>query len=81
MDRQKPLLIRYENAVLQNELTFDSNQHNAIHHLQRLLDELHAYGVKLARIKRWQWKSPTVSPVGAVAAISEPPVVRHLLLS
>ena len=62
MDRQKPLLIRYENAVLQNELTFDSNQHEAIHHLQRLLDELQAYGVKLARIKRWQWKSPTVSP-------------------
>ncbi len=61
MDRQKPLLKRYENAVLQNELTFDSNQLDAIHHLQRLLDELHTYGAKLAKVKRWQWKSPTVS--------------------
>ena len=62
MDKEKPLLTRYEKAIVQNELTFDRHQQEAIAHLQRLLDELHTYGNKLARIKRWQWKSPTVSP-------------------
>jgi cell division protein ZapE len=62
MDNEKPLLKRYEKAILQNELTFDSHQQEAIAHLQRLLDELHTYGNKRVRLKRWQWKSPTVSP-------------------
>ncbi len=57
MNTQKPLLERYEKAILHNQLTFDSNQHDALHYLQQLLDEFHTYGNKVAHSKRWRWKS------------------------
>ncbi len=56
-----PLIQRYEQHVADKLIDFDAEQWAALQNLQTLLDELHTYGEKLARVKRWQWKSSLVT--------------------
>ncbi|MEI6745857.1 MAG: cell division protein ZapE [Methylococcaceae bacterium] len=59
--KPSPLLQRYERHVADKFIDFDAEQWTALQNLQILLDELHTYGEKLARVKRWQWKSSPVT--------------------
>lgn len=56
-----PLIQRYEKHVADKIIDFDTEQRAVLHELQTLLNELHIYGEKLARMKRWQWKSSPVT--------------------
>lgn len=61
MTNHLSLVQRYEKYVAEKIIEFDTAQWTALQHLQTLLNELHVYGEKLTRVKRWQWKSPTVT--------------------
>jgi cell division protein ZapE len=61
INKKIPLLKRYEQYVIDKFIDFDSEQWAALQNLQTLLDELHTYGEKLARIKSWHWKSSPVT--------------------
>lgn len=61
MNNPLSLIQRYEQNVADKFIEFDSEQWTALQHLQTLLNELHVYGEKLTRVKRWQWKSSTVT--------------------